>query len=511
MWNRILSQYSSKLPKFNDKMLLGFRESKIDAIPDYLDELFKQSVHMLDKYLPPEKDRLGYVGYSELTPEERVTYIRSKNNFSKKFEIQPSNFKIIKFEFRFREESFFMHVDVPFLDDHALMVSGIDYYPQFALVEKGGMHRIDDEVLLQVMRAKLKFWRRDRETFVTTDGRTFREVNVTCKIHQKSSAKRKYPPLLVYSLATIGSFDKTMEFYLGKPGIIQLTTTPKEEKGYTYIEVKPDIFLKVTEEGLTDQAVRRVITSLVVIYRFHGKFSVKDLQDVYYYRVAVGKWTYPTVSDNELLYKNAVNHLNMNESMLDMSAKIQHRSIGIKADTMDELLRQAFHDIDKWISSYQGNNLYQKKLGALDQMMSGLVRSFNTKLFNSIINSKTGLTRENVNKLMMAGMYKSWISTSPMYRGRPIRYNDNYLLTIGAKRFRSTENDEMGGTKSTKSELPKSVLLAHPSQMVVESILCYPSSAPIESGSINPFLQIDDDGNVIPPEWAHEIETIFDG
>lgn len=508
MWNDLLGDYSSKLPEFNHYLLRKFREEKINGIANYLDSLFRQSIVILDNHLDEGKPRLEYVGYTELTPEERIEYMKNKA-FGKKFEIQESKFKIIRFEFRFLDEIYPMYVNVPFMDNYAIMISGIEYYPLFAIVEKGGMYRLKNEVILQVMRAKLKFKRDEKITICTVEGQTHKVVNITTKLHQKSGGKRKRPPILLYHLVKFG-FNDTMKMY-GVQDHVLLSETCEKNSDWQHVKIRDGVYIKVRSSELaSNQTVRRVVASLIFIYNFWKKIdSIKNLYSPTYYKVALGKLTYPSVTNVQLLYNNATNHINMNESMLDPTAQHQHRSIGIDCKDLDELLLHAFFNIDKWLTDYHPTNLFNKKLATLEQMMASLVRVFNNKLFRGLVNNKVGLTSDTVKSLMHAASHSRWITGSKMFSGKPMTYNDNYLLTIGAKRFRSTENTEISSDKGGQNTLPSALLKAHPSGLVVESALCFPSSSPVVTGTINPFLEIDNDGNIIEPIWSDEIKDLF--
>ena len=63
--------------------------------------------------------------------------------------------------------------------------------------------------------------------------------------------------------------------------------------------------------------------------------------------------------------------------------------------------------------------------------------------------------------------------------------------------------------KSSKSKTPLHLLKAHPSHLIVTSILDIPSSSPIVTGSLNPYAQIDEDGNIVEPEYAKEVADVY--
>jgi hypothetical protein len=509
MWNELIGKASDNLPRFNHYLLAEFKRDTIREIPKFLDGLFVQSIVTLENHLGVAltKDSLKYIGYKELTPDEKQEWLRKDKGAGKRrFDVEPSHLKTYRYDFSFRGELYPMYIEVPVLINHAIALSGVNYYPLFAIVEKGGLSRKKNEVVLQVLRANLKFFREDPTSFRASNNRAYRAALLTCRIHQKS---RKHIPIALYHLAKFG-FAKTMAMY-GMTDKLFLSDNCLEEAGYVYVGVCPNVYIKIKEESLSEVTVLRMILSLLACYKVYPKFDLPSLYQSAYYAVVLGKWTDTSnVQRRELLHKNAVYHLQMNDSILDPAAIQQYQKIGIRADNIDSLLLEAFYNLDMWLSStrYQGNDLYDKKIGALDQMMAVLVRTFNTKMFKKLINDKAGLTKDSVKSVMYAPRRHQWITGSSMFSSMPTVYNDNFLLTIGARRYRSKDNVEQADGHRTGLSIQE--LKAHPSQAIVESILYYPNSNPVVTGSINPYLEIDSAGNIIRPDIADEIEHCFD-
>lgn len=508
-WNHIFGSYSDALPEFNDKLLLDFRETKINESIKPLDALFKQAIVTVDMDLPPEKDRLEYLGYCLMTPDEQIGVIKSKKQYEDRYDIQLSNYVTAKFLFRFQEVEHTMYVPIPYVDNHAVVLGGIEYYPLFAIIEKGGLHRMDDHVMIKVARARIKFWRTEKITFKTQSGILHTDINVTCRLHQRRVSK-KSPPLLIYHLATWG-FRESLKRY-GFEGLIDVVQSEVDPDKYEYVRVRDDLFIQVDKDAMYQNThVRRYVVSLLVIFHHNTKFEFDDIFDKALYYIGIGKWCFPSQKNDVLLYSNAEKHINANRSMLDPNAKRQLETVGIKVETLEDLLVEIFFNIDKWLANYTPENLFDKKLGSSEQMISSLVQSFNNKLFDSILNTKVGLTQETVNRLMNSGPKRlKWLRRSTMFRSKPTLYNPNWLLSIGSKRFRSLDNTEVTSDVSNPSKpMSPELLRAHPSSLAVESTLCFPSSSPIITGSINPFLEIDDMGNILQPEWVDEIADAF--
>jgi hypothetical protein len=171
-----------------------------------------------------------------------------------------------------------------------------------------------------------------------------------------------------------------------------------------------------------------------------------------------------------------------------------------------------FYNIDDLIVTYDPTNLYNKKIGSLDQLMSSIVRDIAHRQYNVINSKQEKLTQKAVSTFCRsASQQATWIGKTQVFRPNPSLYNDNWLLAIGLKRFISLESIETeavrAGKKSTK--VSARLIKAHPSQLIVTSISDIPSSSPVVTGSMNPFCEIDDDGNIIKPPFADEINDVF--
>lgn len=508
MWNDIMGVAADALPDFNDDLLVNFRRNKIAEIPAYLDEtLFKETVKLFN-------GALEYQGYVVLSPDERIKYMMET---SKSAEIQFSSLSLLRYDFKFENVIYSIHVHVPYMDRYALILSDTKYYPLFSIVERGGIHRSRDKVIIKVLRAPLTFWRHLEYVLTTTDQRTYRVLVITAKIHQRSSSSKKLEktPLLLYHLATFG-LPKTLEMYGFKPGDLEFVTEAKDDDTYTHIQIRDGLFMKLHRDVLLDVYRPRVIASLMLIWEMHNRFEVADLlqPSAAYFKVALGKYTYPSSKVDMLLYNNAEEHLMMCKTLLDATAQRQLHVAGIQAKDFNELMFRAFYDIDHWVLSYRPTDLYDKKIGSLDQLMAGLVRDITTKQLSTLNKSKkTGLTPQSISQMMRSSSRRpGWFNTSSMLRPNPTIYADNWLLAIGAKRFRSLENTEVKITDRNKKgkKIPISVLLAHPSHLVVEAISAIPPSNPCITGTINCYITTDSDGNIIRPDYADLVEHVYD-
>lgn len=507
----ILVEGSNLLPDFNDDLLLNFRKRKIRHIKDYLNELFMESIKLFN-------DRVKYLGWVALSPDERIDYIKSNVILKNQIKIQKSTFELIRFIFEFEGIKHYLHVYVPFLEQGAVWLDDTRYYPLFPIVERGGLHRTQRDVIIKVMRAPLIFKRSETFTFGTDKGAQYKETIVTVKIHQRrrgrGSKSADRTPLILYHLVKY-PFDQVMAMYGFNKGDITITDNYEPSEEYSYIKIKNDIFLKVKDIALGSTYNRRVIASYLTCLMEYPRFDLRELMALHpvYYTTVLGKYTYPNATNATLLYENAIKHLETTDTLLDPPAQYQLAQIGIKVKNIYELLLCVFFNIDNWIVGYDPTDLYEKKIGALDQIMAPLVSTINSKLFQ-IINSKNeGLTQETINRFVTsASQHESWLTGNVVFRANPTMCNDNWLLAIGSKRFRSLNNmEQKGKQRGSGKNMPTALLKAHPSHLMVESILALPPSSPIVSGEINPYCIINENGDIIPDEALKEkIAHVYD-
>jgi hypothetical protein len=508
VWNQIVENVSKALPDFNDYLLRRFRDDKVKGMLEYLDIHFR-SMSLF-------KGALVYQGFHVLSPEERVAYLLSDRHFSKGVvQIQPNTSNMVRFDFVYEGSIMSFFTEMPYMMNHAITTDGTENYPLLAIMEKV-LHRVGSKVFIKVALAPLVFIRSHQAVVRTTSGVVYKDFVPTTKIHwgrggmTKRSANKT--PILLYHLCEYGLL-ATLKLYKFIPGeTLQLVEQDLHREGFVYFKVKDTIFIEVKESEMTDKFKRRVILSLMYIFAGYSKFTLDMLYyDTHgYFKLALGHYTY-AVDKQALLYKNAEEHLLAVRNMMDPAASYAISMIGLTCTNVFELLEQAFYKIDEWLI-YRPTNLYDKRLGSLDHMLAGLIRHITSEQFK-IMRNRAGVNHTTIARFMRRAPTR-WIGGS-IFRPNPEACNDNWLLTIGAKRFRSLEAMETQGrnARSNKASVAMSadIKRAHPSNLVIESVLAIPSSSPIISGTINPYAEIDTDGNFKrPDDLAKLVEHVFD-
>jgi hypothetical protein len=267
------------------------------------------------------------------------------------------------------------------------------------------------------------------------------------------------------------------------------------------------------QKFLNDVHVRRVVASLLYMLKFFStgsdSYNIDMLLDPSndYWRVILGKYCYGMHTNYAVAISNANLHLASVSTYLDIMTKRSLDRLGIPCENIYEMFYQVFINLDSWLVNHQPNNLYDKKIGVLESLLSEVVKSTFHNFYDQSRRQKV-LTEKSVEKLLkMSQKTVSRIYTCSMVRSNPSIYNDNWLLSIGGKkvRERANQNKSTRGTNLLKSAEHK----LHPSMCVVESIMTIPSSSPGVAGTINPFCEIDrEDGAILPVPWAKYVEEL---
>lgn len=528
MWDTIVADARNELPAFNKYLLKDFHRTKLEKIPEYIEDMFHELTRMLTVYMGGNTEgkisgKLEYLRKVVLSPEEQLQHMIDSKIIKGRFDINEMSFKIVRFDFKYDGEghtaTHSAYVYVPYMTSrNSIMIQGTEHFILFPIVEKGGVNIRPNEIIIKVMKAPLTTWRRDVITMTTTDGKVVREDLITVKIHQgiKGGKRTEKTPLVLYHLVKFG-WHKTLDLYQITPDDISIVSNGEKDPNHSKIAIGANLFVRVSDQILFDQALnfkRRFLASAVAIFQMRADFTLGDVLDprASYFWVVLGMYTSTKKGHPEMLYMNTKKHLRMNETLLDKPTQFHLRQVGINVNNLEDMMLWLFYNIDRSLKSYDSTDLYNKKVGSLEQIMASFVRHFFRKLFNLINNDKEGLTHASLATFMkQVSTTPNWFKTS-MTRANPTFYNGNLLLQILAKKRRSLDNTESGEFAlegSGNRVLPRAALISHPSHPVVESILDITSSAPVIGGSMNPYCMIDAEGNIIKPEWAAQYDTIY--
>lgn len=508
MWPQLIKQITDSIPAMNHDLLGNFHRRHLDNLVTDLEELFRQIVRVISNHMGWNEGYFRYVTYRELSPDERFAMLRAKNRkaYEKRFSISETYKRVLAFKFEFGGEFMEMTVDLPYLYNYAIMRDGTPYYPIFAITDRGGLCHMKDAVLLQVMRTRLVFKRDKVKRVNTVEGTTISECPITAKINQSSKGHKEPPPIILHHLANIG-FVETLKLY-GVDDAIEVVGSHSSNKKYLHVDIGNGCYLRILRSKLNIR-VKRVVISLYTIYSFYPHFTLDRLFDTRYYIIVTGKWSNTSLSYEVHLMSNAVEYIRMNNTLIDPQSKAQHASIGIVYENLDDLMLFMFNNIDRLMADHSRNriDMFRKRIAGTDMIKLKLFEIINYRVF-SIINARYTKQTPDIRTLMYHLDYRKAISGIKIFRRAPMLYSDNALAVIGL-RFTTLTSIEINDSRGGRTKIPVNLLVMHPSYLPVVSILTYPSSKPISTGSINGYVNVDAYGNIGEPYYVKDLLGIY--
>lgn len=510
MWAKIIGEATDSLPQMNHELLNNFHKKHLDTLVKDLEGLFRQNVRVMSNHLGWPEGFFRYVRCRELSPDERFTMLRAKNRktYEKRFHINKTNKKVFAFVFEYDGMTMELPVDLPYITNYSIMRDGTPYYPIFAITDRGGLCYTKDAVLLQVMRTKLIFKRGKPRKVKTDEGIVIRECPITAKINQSNKGRKDNPPILLHHLAKLGLVD-TLKLY-SVDDAISVVNVKEENEKFLHVSIGSNCWIKLRVSKMNIRA-KRVLVSLFDIYDFYPNFDYERLFDKRYYIIVTGKWSNVTQDYEVHLMANAEEFINMNKTLIDDSSRELHASIGIVYKDLDDLMLFMFNSIDQLMVDHTQNriDMFKKRIAGTDMIKHKLFEEINRRMFG-IINARYTKQTPDIKKFMYSLDYRKAITHIKIFRRAPMIYSDNALATIGL-RFTTLSSTEINGGNrgSKKTDIPAELLVVHPSYLAATSILTYPSSKPISTGSINGFIDIDEHGNILEPYYMDDLRDIY--
>lgn len=505
---------SSDLPPFNNDFILNWRTRVFERIPQVMEGMIKEALVLVEQH------GFKYEGFRKLTPEETIFHLTTKiksTDPTSFFEVHKNTLVMGEFKFSFNGSTIISKVYIPFLKNHSAHYAGVDYYPDLPISERCiHANNVTGLLTVKVNRAPLMFWKSIQHPYIDITGKkVFKEVVVTTKLHfgKKAIKKNNTTPLILYFL--VNGFENTLHQLGINSNDLQVVDyyDSETDSKHFYFEIRvfnrtehvDNIYIKVKKKAMENVQVRRFISSLMyTLEDFKRPYTIRDIYDpeatLWYHilgsRVYINK---SLIDQDPVVIDHAREHCEINNTLIDSLTKKAFQSVGINIQDFNHFLYIVYENIHKWCADYNPSDLYDKRIN-----YNTIFGGFNYKLFSDIfklmkeIKKKKKKTVDEHKHLLqyLAAHKPTWFNVGGMFMTNPTVYNSFVGLTL-VHRFLSASTSESSEGRKGGKHVQKSLLLAHPSQLTITSINTVPSSSPVISGSINPFINVDDEGNII--------------
>lgn len=501
----MVQKIGDDLPQFNDYLLRQFRKQKIDEMVTYLDLHFRNVVK-------PLFQEVEYVGYKILSPVEeaqwRIYYSPEKG----KININFTSCRVVKYTLKLDDTYHHMFIQLPYMDpaNKCIYYNNNEYYPLLVISERL-IRAGDDEVTIKLAQAALKFVRGPKQTIKSTDGQAFTEYVIGTVLHTNTKNKEhKAPPLVLYHLLQYG-FIGTLEKYGFRPEDIEITDYEKPDDEHMFFGLPGNKFVKVKKhilkgnDRITTKNNIRFLIGIIRSFKTTSKYSVEDVyrSGTQLFFMMMGHFISNINREDHRIIKYAKDHYNSYSVMLDPTMRNHFQQAGYPCEDMGDLLLHVFSNLDTWLID-QPNNLFGKMFSLLELTISNLIEKISREMY-SVINSKN---KGGINQSKIATFVKKVSNHNAYWFANVCRVgttviHNNWLMTIGLRYERQFKSQTAG-------KPPAEMQVSHYSWISTKSLLCLPSQKPIVTGTINPYVPIDQDGVIHPHSFSGEISDIFD-
>lgn len=504
---RIVEAVSRELPEFNDGLIKGIRKGEVDNLIDFIIDRYEECIEVIGEDVELLKHEI-------VPPIERLKFELESNRKMNLINIKDDEAILVRFTFRHGTNTFSKLLYVPYLfENSSIVINSVRYECLLSMSEKIFSVRKDNGITIKVIRSPISFWKNTMFSYsdvVTND--LFVTTLITCKIHYKktSKSKKKIKPTIIHYLLCKFTLGEVLEMFgIGRDEVIFTKTIGDDTDTHHYFKAqnialkKNPILLKVSREAMKDKSLQCIIGSIVYLL---GSFRPDNFESLITnsqtdFMIKLGKLIYNTNLNSFSSLNYMEKHIASVDTYLDAYSKGIFSSNGIMADNIYELMCYVFVNIDQIIMEHPNNNMYNKRLDTVHGVIiDNLLSSLYYKIYAPDKKKNKNYMEEIVSRSLdvIPRFILKRMSDSDNVRFNANVYNDNWLLSIGAKmvkRLSATKKSRNASAqkRSHGNEINAPANKFHPSMIIVESAVGF-GSRPGSNALINPYAEIDDYG-----------------
>ena len=514
--DKILEASNERSPQYNRYILETFREESINKLPYNIERAWISGLKLIN-------NQVTYIGYEVVGPLERARH--EMNSFSYRYKgrvvsILHSEVSLIKYKFLHNNKEYHCHMYVPYLKDRCLFIEGKRMSLILAIVEqvftrfsknitKGKVEILCEGVMIRPIRTPVEFYRYETLCLRAEGlGNTyqFSDFIVTGKLYsKKSSSNCVETSIVLYLICKFGFHEFLRKVGLNPKDFVFRSNYDESDKDFWYFSSNPypkkththPIYLSV-RKGVIENShlAKRIVANIMYTLRKFTKVDFGDLNDpnsimfpVLLGKLINGKRDYPEME----ALNSTENHLNSIDTLIDPVSQ-ERFSIFLPdwgKDIYDIMFYLLTH-MDELLVNKDPKDLFSKRIDvATSLLIEAYAKPINNKIYDAfksdILRQKEVTDLFNIpnNMIFLTINNNQKGETSRTINHSPSIPNDSWIACCGIDKHRPD-----GGPKTPFD----------PSMAVVESILSFTGNRIGDTGSLNPFCEIDAQGRIIQSE-----------
>jgi len=507
-------------PNYNAYLLRGFMEEQVAKSADFVGTMFGEAVKLFDGLIQ-------YLRYDIVSPEQRAEYEMKpyRGGGVGGCRVTTSDMILVEYVFAHEGSEYRIPLYIPYLRNDVITIEDTIYVLPHAIKEQA-FSRTQNGVTLKVIRQPIRFYQNPDNTYrmvSVSDDWFSNELVPTTVIHnvKERGGRTKTPSATImhYLLAKFGLLRTFARFGLTPEDCVFTTDIGHDTETFRYFNARlvkkkqpPELLLKVRKEILEDPIKRKFVANLLSILTASNRHTLEDLYEEtgIIFQVLLSR-TLKGQSFNEIQgQRRIVSHIASLDTYLDPITHKRLQDYGID-DIHDiyDALQYVFREIEK-LARVSHTNLYGTRIDYLEELLGEtIVRSIFSRWYpilprlgGSEIDPKKLTEKEVRHIFKFTDNLIRKLSRSRIVQKSPSSYGDNALVG------RLSQKVRLSGLSSSGTIIRSPDHRFDPSMVVVESITAFSKTNPGASGTINPYLEITENGHVVRPSFADEIDVL---
>lgn len=505
----VLRKTHARVPKMNASICEGLAVEEMKGCEEYIDRVMSCAAECF----PPG---LVYTGYKRVTPRAQFAEMTRPRNNKRSFEVTRSDMYMTRFNFAFEGKALKpRYLMMPYVNRGGIIkIRDSKFVISPTLVDN--LFSVEDEkVYMPVTRSKLTFFRHPYY-FIANDQTITTDIYWS-KLHysrKDEAAKTKFPQLVNYLFCHHG-VTGTFKKYFDTDVVIGNTNTITEEQ-YPATDwvicqtkgIKPktrgftgditNVRLAIPIEKFT-KTIKSVVASFYHILdnTTYLPFMVDEyMDDVSVWKRALARFIWKDVVERQAC-QQIDGHLRSISHYLDELVLRKFRYEGIEVDNILSLFVYIIENFPRMTIENNVAGTHGKFLSVVPNVMFNAVKMIFNLMFELDRLEGAKLRMDSINRLFDRN-FKQIVMMSIPTTNPEVTTLESATDCLVYKTTSQIVTHSKAGSKSKSAEMNNPAFLLDPEQCTAHSILMISKSSPSARGRIQPFIETDKHGKIIP-------------
>lgn len=516
-------------PQINPHIANGLATVHMDYVEEYIDTVFKA----VSKDFPPE---LKYVGCKRATPLEEYSFITSKKNNRRTFDIARSDVYLMNYMFTFNGQPLPSRpLFLPFVNDAGFINLGGSRFAISPVLSDKVISLGTNNIFIRLLRDKLTFERIPHN--VVIDGKRELVSVVWSLIYHKPNSTDKAKPVVKANCALmhylfckygftqtfnhygkchpiVGTDDITVENYPEKDWVIVQSSTIKP-KGNLELPYQPtNIKMAIKRNEFTSLVKHMVAGFYYVVDHFPQRFIPSYLDNTNLWKVLMGYIVFAGNIGEGKLLQDISEHFDSLDEYIDAIMVNKLKEIGYPCSNIYDLFNVVITNFSDWLLKAKDNinSMYDKELSILYYVLMSVTSAI-VKLHFKLKKaaSKKVLKESDILSNMAAILTPGLIfQITRQHNGvSTVSYSgDNKFFEITSMLVPQKTSGK-AGAQNDRAAINDPARRLHISVAEVGAYLAFTKSDPSGRSQINPHVRLDASGGILrDPEKAALLDEV---